>query len=72
MSPVLRYESRLTGSQLRECIAARDIARDDPEAARYVIAAELNKDGLDYIGAALRQYSGQGVKRVDPRQGVLW
>ena len=60
------------GGTLRECIAARDIARDDPEAARYVIAAELNQDGPDYIGAALRQYNGQGVKRVDPRQGVLW
>ena len=60
------------GGTLRECIAARDIARDNPEAARYVIAAELNQDGPDYIGAALRQYRGQGVRPVDPRQALLF
>jgi hypothetical protein len=60
------------GGTLRECIAARDIARDDPAAARYVIAAELNQDGPDYIGAALRQYRGQGVRPVDPRQASLF
>jgi hypothetical protein len=60
------------GGTLRECVAARDIARDDPEAARYVIAAELNQDGPDYIGAALRQYRGQGVRPVDPRQALLF
>lgn len=60
------------GGTLRECIAARDIAREDPAAARYVIAAELNQDGPDYIAAALRQYRGQGVRPVDPRQASLF
>lgn len=60
------------GGTLRECIAARDIARDDPENGRYVIAAELNQDGPDYIGAALRQYHGQGTRPPDPRQPSLF
>jgi len=60
------------GGTLRECIAARDIAREDPGAARYVITAELNQDGPDYIGAALRQYHGRGTKPVDPSQTSLF
>lgn len=60
------------GGTLRECIAARDIARENPDDARYVITAELNQDGPDYIGAALRQYHGRGTKPVDPSQTSLF
>lgn len=60
------------GGTLRECIAARDIARENPDDARYVITAELNQDGPDYIGAALRQYHGHGTKPVDPSQTSLF
>ena len=60
------------GGTLRECIAARDIARESAESARYVVTSELNADGPDYIGAALRQYHGEGTRPVDPKQGRLF
>jgi hypothetical protein len=60
------------GGTLRECVAARDIARESAESARYVVTSELNGDGPDYIGAALRQYHGEGTRPVDPRQGRMF
>ena len=60
------------GGTLREAVAAERIARADPEEARRVITAELNQDGVDYIGPALRQMQGLGTRRVDPRQALLF
>ena len=60
------------GGTLREAVAAERIARADPSEARRVITAELNQDGVDYIGPALRQLQGLGTQRVDPRQGQLF
>jgi hypothetical protein len=60
------------GGTLREAVAAERIARAEPEEARRVITAELNQDGVDYIGPALRQMQGLGTRRVDPRQALLF
>ncbi len=60
------------GGTLREAVAVERIARADPSEARRVITAELNQDGVDYIGPALRQMQGLGTQRVDPRQGQLF
>jgi DNA modification methylase len=60
------------GGTLREAVAAERIARADPAEARRVITAELNQDGVDYIGPALRQLQGLGTRRVDPRQATLF
>jgi len=60
------------GGTLREAVAAERIARADPSEARLVITAELNQDGRDYIGPALRQLQGLGTRRVDPRQALLF
>ena len=60
------------GGTLREAVAAERIARAEPEEARRVITAELNQDGRDYIGPALRQLQGLGTRRVDPRQALLF
>lgn len=60
------------GGTLREAVAAERIARTDPSEARRVITAELNQDGVDYIGPALRQMQGLGTRRVDPRQALLF
>jgi hypothetical protein len=60
------------GGTLREAVAAERIARADPAEARRVITAELNQDGVDYIGPALRQLQGLGTRRVDPRQASLF
>ena len=55
-----------------EAVAAEQIARSNPEAARRVITAELNQDGPDYLGPSIRQLRGLGTRRVDPRQGQLF
>jgi hypothetical protein len=60
------------GGTLREAVAAERIARADPAEARRVITSELNQDGVDYIGPALRQLQGLGTRRVDPRQASLF
>ena len=60
------------GGTLREAVAAERIARADPAEARRVITSELNQDGVDYIGPALRQLKGLGTRRVDPRQASLF
>ena len=60
------------GGTLREAVAAERIARADPKEARRVITAELNQDGVDYIGPALRQMQGLGTRRVDPQQVGLF
>jgi len=60
------------GGTLREAVAAERIARADPKEARRVITAELNQDGVDYIGPALRQMQGHGTRKVDPQQVGLF
>lgn len=60
------------GGTLREAVAAERIARAEPHELRRVITAELNQDGVDYIGPALRQLRGEGTKRRDPRQGDMF
>ena len=60
------------GGTIREAVAAERIARADPAEARRVITAELNQDGVDYIGPALRQLRGEGTQRRDPRQADLF
>jgi hypothetical protein len=60
------------GGTLREAVAAERIARADRDEARRVITAELNQDGVDYIGPALRQMQGMGTRKVDPKQVGLF
>jgi site-specific DNA-methyltransferase (adenine-specific) len=60
------------GGTLREAVAAERIARADPNEARRVVTAELNQDGVDYIGPALRQMQGLSAQRPDPRQRSLF
>lgn len=60
------------GGTLREAVAAERIARADRDEARRVITAELNQDGVDYIGPALRQMQGMGTRKVDPQQVGLF
>lgn len=60
------------GGTMREAVAAERMAREDASEARRVVTAELNQDGPDYIGPALRQIRGLGTRRVDPRQGQLF
>jgi len=60
------------GGTLREAVAAERIARADLNEARRVVTAELNQDGVDYIGPALRQMKGLSAQRPDPRQPSLF
>ena len=60
------------GGTMREAVAAERMARADASEARRVVTSELNQDGPDYIGPALRQIRGLGTRRVDPRQGQLF
>jgi site-specific DNA-methyltransferase (adenine-specific) len=64
-------------------VAGNDRLRDDAngtlhpcqkhrDEARRVITAELNQDGVDYIGPALRQMQGMGTRKVDPQQVGLF
>lgn len=52
------------GGTLRELVAAERIARAEPSDARRVVTCELNRDGPDYIGAALAQIEGRPVGRT--------
>jgi len=60
------------GGTLREAVAAEQIARAEPAEARRVITSELNLDGVDYIGPALRQMQGKGTLRAPAKQLGLW
>lgn len=52
------------GGTLRELVAAERIARAEPSEARRVVTCEINRDGPDYIGAALAQIEGRPVGRA--------
>lgn len=52
------------GGTLRELVAAERIARAEPGEARRVVTCEINRDGPDYIGAALAQIEGRPVGRT--------
>lgn len=55
------------GGTLRELVAAERIARAEPGEARRVVTCEINRDGPDYIGAALAQIEGRpagGVNQI--------
>jgi DNA modification methylase len=59
------------GGTLRELVAAEHMARRDSSEARRVITCELNRDGVDYIGPAIRQAEGRPlVERSE--QTSLW
>lgn len=60
------------GGTCREALAAELIAKANPDEARRVIVAELNADGPDYIGAAVRQIRGQGNKPATDGQVGLF
>lgn len=53
------------GGTLRELVAAERIARAEPSEARRVVTCEINRDGPDYIGAALAQIEGRPVGGVN-------
>jgi len=60
------------GGTCREALAAELIAKANPDEARQVITAELNMDGPDYIGAAIRQITGKGKRTNTEGQAGLF
>jgi len=60
------------GGTIREAVAAEQVARTDPDQARRVITSELNQDGVDYLGPAIRQLQGLGSRPRNPRQRTLF
>lgn len=60
------------GGTCREALAAELIAKANPDEARRVIVAEINADGPDYIGAAVRQIRGQGNRPATDGQVGLF
>jgi DNA modification methylase len=59
------------GGTLRELVAAEHMARRDSSEARRVITCELNRDGVDYIGPAIRQAEGRPLVERSEQVG-LW
>ena len=51
------------GGTCREAVVLEHLARTEPEKARRHDTCELNADGKDYIGAAIRQATGQSTRR---------
>ncbi len=61
--------SRWEGDPLGAEVAGR--LRLWPDSGGWSLA-ELNQDGVDYIGPALRQMKGLSAQRPDPRQPSLF